>query len=394
MNREPSEVVAAVPGGDIQARAARAGFLLFNAEAAECAEHEEKNRSARINRGEVAAAPVPLRGPAGFVWGRARSARVDALTRPSPSLPARLFGLFTTERFVSPALPTMARFCPLAPVVLGLLLVAPVARAQTPADPVVVETKEFTLRQSDYRRAVLALLGDNETGRSAFENGKAFHLREILRDRVLHSHGRKLGYDRLPEVLALPADKQEWDIRRRTAQDLKGSLKITEKQLRARYDEAKPELETVQIRHVVIGFKGTRFNKRDFTRDEARELGEEVRDSLAAGEGDLAEAAREYSHHEASGKKGGLSQFRRGDVDPKLEEAAFSAPIGKLLIVESALGFHLLRVEKRWFEPSFAEMRAELEEMERAVQFEKLLDDTIKSWRPKYAPGYEPLEDW
>jgi hypothetical protein len=289
----------------------------------------------------------------------------------------------------------MPRLSPLLLLAFVILSCGVVAPAQSAEDPIVFESQPVTLRVSDYRQGVLELLGDNETGRSAFENGKAFYLRELLRDRVLALHGRKLGLDRSPEVLALPADKQAWEIRRRAAQDLKASLAIPEKRLRALYDDQKSEFERAQIRHVLAGYQGTRFNQADFTKAEAREAAEEARAAIAAGEIDLAEAAREYSHHEASARKDGLVTLRRGTVDPKLEEVAFSAPIGTLLpVLETSLGFHVLRVEKRWLEPSFEEVRAELEETERATQFARLLDDTIKSWRPKYAPGYEPLEGW
>jgi len=68
---------------------------------------------------------------------------------------------------------------------------------------------------------------------------------------------------------------------------------------------------------------------------------------LAAGE-DFADLARRYSEHPTRQWGGDLDPVVRGQLPPALDRAAFSLEPGKVSpVIETAQGFHLLRVEGR-----------------------------------------------
>lgn len=81
----------------------------------------------------------------------------------------------------------------------------------------------------------------------------------------------------------------------------------------------------------------------------ARARAERLRARILAG-ADFAEVARRESADSASAAAGGdLGTFRKGDMVEPLGDAAFRAPVGRVTQpVLTRLGFHLIRVERRW----------------------------------------------
>jgi peptidyl-prolyl cis-trans isomerase SurA len=74
-----------------------------------------------------------------------------------------------------------------------------------------------------------------------------------------------------------------------------------------------------------------------------------IRDEIAAGKIDFAEAAKKNSMDYGSGKVGGsLGEFSRGAMVPEFEGAAYSLREGEMSsIVETEFGFHLILLQKR-----------------------------------------------
>lgn len=82
-------------------------------------------------------------------------------------------------------------------------------------------------------------------------------------------------------------------------------------------------------------------------RQEARARIEKAHERVLAG-GDFAALAREYSQIPNAAKGGDLGFFGRGIMFPKLEEVAFTSPVGKVSpIFETPTGFNILKVTEK-----------------------------------------------
>ncbi len=86
----------------------------------------------------------------------------------------------------------------------------------------------------------------------------------------------------------------------------------------------------------------------DSSLEEARQEAERIRSLLVEGE-DFEEVARRFSQDPGSAANGGeLGWFRRGDMVPAFEEAAFGLVAGSVSEpVETPYGYHIIRVDRR-----------------------------------------------
>jgi len=93
----------------------------------------------------------------------------------------------------------------------------------------------------------------------------------------------------------------------------------------------------VRARHILV--KGTD--------DKMLKKIKQLREQALAG--DFAQVATENSEDEGSKTRGGdLNFFKKGQMVPEFEEAAFSLPIGQISEpVKSAFGYHIIKVEER-----------------------------------------------
>ncbi len=123
---------------------------------------------------------------------------------------------------------------------------------------------------------------------------------------------------------------------------LADQVKVSDQDLRSYYDAHKSEYaqeEQVKARHILVMVN----DQRNDAQAQARIA--EVKKKLEGG-ADFAAMAREYSDDTASKDKGGdLGYFGRNKMVKEFEDAAFSAPPGKLVgPVKSSFGYHLIEV--------------------------------------------------
>ena len=121
---------------------------------------------------------------------------------------------------------------------------------------------------------------------------------------------------------------------------------VTEDEVRAFFDAQKANFgrrpATLTFEQVVIAPRPS-----DSARAVARERALEILDELRRG-GDFEALARRHSDDVGTRDRGGnLGWFRRGDMVPQFDSAAFALPPGQLSgVVESSYGFHIIRVDK------------------------------------------------
>lgn len=102
----------------------------------------------------------------------------------------------------------------------------------------------------------------------------------------------------------------------------------------------------IAARHVLIQYIGAERSKDSCvrTKDQAREMAEEVDRRAKAGE-DFARLAVEYSDEPNAAQRGGsLGRFGKGVMAPQFEDAAFKLKVNQVSdVVETNFGFHVIQ---------------------------------------------------
>jgi hypothetical protein len=195
-------------------------------------------------------------------------------------------------------------------------------------DPVILELDGETVRRSAFEQHLAAVargLGpvDPEARRGLLE--------AFLEEHALVLEARRRGY--------LPAGASAAEEPRAVARLLAEAVhpaEASEDEVAAYYRDHAAELavpEAVTLRQIVVA-----------TLNEARD----VRRRLARDPKAFDAIARSQSKGEEAGAGGYMGPFERGQLPPELEAAAFALPEGGTSEpVETALGYHVLRVESR-----------------------------------------------
>ncbi len=131
---------------------------------------------------------------------------------------------------------------------------------------------------------------------------------------------------------------------------------VTEAEVEQVYEQGK----AVTFRHILL----TTEDQNDSAGAEIRAQMAEILARARAGE-DFAELARKYSEDEGSKSKGGLYvDFERADLEPTFAEAAFTLPPDSIDTVETAYGYHILKViERKPYTQPLEEVEGDIKEM-------------------------------
>lgn len=117
-------------------------------------------------------------------------------------------------------------------------------------------------------------------------------------------------------------------------------MQVTEDEIQKAYSEG----GTATVRHILLLTQG----KNEDEKKALYQKMEIILGRIQKGE-DISKLARLYSEDPGSKQEGGLvKNFKRGDMQPAFDDAAFSVPIGGTSgIFETVYGFHVLKVVKR-----------------------------------------------
>jgi peptidyl-prolyl cis-trans isomerase C len=208
-------------------------------------------------------------------------------------------------------------------------------------DPVILSLDGQSVRRSDFDRHVAAV--EARTQATIDPTAREGLLEAFLEERALVIEARRRG------LLAAGASASEEP--RAVARLLAEAARVpeaTEDEIVAYYRGHLAELavpETVTLRQILVG-----------TLNEARD----VRRRLGRDPKAFDAIARSQSKGVESVAGGYMGRFERGQLPPELEAVAFAQPEGGASEpVETALGYHVLRVESRQQarEPSLEEAR-------------------------------------
>lgn len=129
--------------------------------------------------------------------------------------------------------------------------------------------------------------------------------------------------------------------------EIRGRVNVSPEEVRRYYDAHADDYklrDQVRVRDILFALPG------DADEDEVarvRAKAEEVR-QLALDGRDFAALAKQFSEGPGADKGGELGTFTRGEMEPALDEVAFSLKRGEISQpVRTSSGFHLLRVDER-----------------------------------------------
>ena len=225
---------------------------------------------------------------------------------------------------------------------------APAAQAAA-ADPVLARVDGIEIRQSELEAEVRRLPEE-------LRNMPPMMLQPLLLDQMITQKAivaaaRAQGLDRDAEVQARIRRSEEETLQQalllREVQPL-----LTEDALRARHraeTTARPPEEEIRASHILVASEA-----------DARAVIAEIRRPGA----DFAEVARRRSTDPGARNGGDLGFFKRGDMIPEFEQAAFAMRAGEISAapVRTQFGWHVIRLEERRAvaPPSFDESREAL----------------------------------
>ena len=111
-----------------------------------------------------------------------------------------------------------------------------------------------------------------------------------------------------------------------------------------------PKEETpdeIAASHVLIGYKSAQRSEAVRTKDQARDLAQDIRRQATADGADFAAIARQHSEGPSKDKGGDLGAFKKGKMSPAFEKAAFKLKVGEISdVVETPFGFHVIKRTK------------------------------------------------
>jgi hypothetical protein len=214
---------------------------------------------------------------------------------------------------------------------LGLLLLSASAWCSTPrpADPVILELGEDTVRRSEFVRHLAEV--ETRGGGPLDPDVRRSLLDSFLEERALVLEARQRG---LLGADATPADEQR--AVQKILADASADVQVADAEVEAYYASHTAEFvlaETVTLRQILVP-----------TQNEARD----VRRRLVKEPRAFESIAREVSRGPEAPSGGFMGTFAKGQLPVELENGAFVLPEGATSdIVPSSLGYHILRIEAR-----------------------------------------------
>ena len=141
----------------------------------------------------------------------------------------------------------------------------------------------------------------------------------------------------------------------------------------AKVDQFKMLPDSVQASHILISAQTAGSLVK------AKAIADSLKRNIDLG-GNFAELATKYSEDTGSKIKGGdLGWFKRKQMVPEFEEAAFSGEVNKLYVVESRYGFHVIKPTKKGKETNQVRLAILSKKIEPSTEtYQKVYSETSK----------------
>lgn len=230
-------------------------------------------------------------------------------------------------------------------------------------DTVVLTIGSENLTRAQFETLLAALAANGRPARTEADKRKVAEQYADLEVMAQEARRRKLDQD--PEVKQMMSIQSDSMLANSLAKKISEDTHFTELDLRSYYDAHKSEFEEAKGGHILIRFKGSKVplkpNEKDLTPEEALAKAQDLRKQILAG-ADFATLAKTESDDAGTAVRGGdLGTFRKGQMVPPFDQAAFSVPVGQVSEpVKTQFGYHLIKITERNSKP-FEEARAQIE---------------------------------
>ena len=230
-------------------------------------------------------------------------------------------------------------------------------------DAVVLTIGNLQMTRAQFEVLLSALASNGRPATSPAAKRQVAEQYAELETMAQEARQRKL--DESAEVKQMMAIQGDSFLANTLAKRISDDTHFTELDLRSYYDSHKNEFEDAQGSHILIRFKGSSVplkpGEKDLTDEEALAKAKDIRAKILAG-ADFATLAKAESDDAGSGAKGGeLGTFKRGQMVPAFDQAAFSVPVGQVSEpVKTQFGYHIIKITSRNAR-TFDEAKAQIE---------------------------------
>lgn len=249
-------------------------------------------------------------------------------------------------------------------------------KATVPADKVVISAGDMKLTAAQFDLIIDSLPEQYRV--TARGPGRKEFGQNLARILVLSQEGKKRKLDETPAYKVEAEFQLENFLASKVFADISAQTKVSDADLQKFYDAHKAEYEQVHARHILIHTKPLSAGQKEQTDAEALAKAQELRKKIVDG-ADFAAVASQESDDAGSKVKGGdLGSFKRGQMVPQFEQAAFALKVGELSEpIKTQYGYHLIKVESREAK-SFDEAKPELEKRVAPEMTQKVVQDMEK----------------
>lgn len=229
----------------------------------------------------------------------------------------------------------------------------------------------------------------NMQGVLSTDIGKRAIADEIIRLKLLEQEGRRLDVVRDPEV-ARQIDMETAKIIASAALRRLAVAEENDPELQKLYEEAKPRLNMVQTRQIVIAYAGGALKPKEgeaLSEAAAMQRAQKLRARLDKGE-DFGSLALAESDDVRSAQTGGAINVLPGQAPAEIETALFSMKPDEIRgPIKSPIGIHLFQLLNRQTR-SFDEVKPILMQELRKRKIDRVVDELKKKANVQLDPEY------
>lgn len=260
-----------------------------------------------------------------------------------------------------------------------------------PPDKVVVTVGDLQITAAQFDLIIDSI--PEQSRASARGGARKLFADQLVRILVLAQEGKRRKLDETPAYKVGTMIQSSNALAGLTYAQINKDVTIGEADVRSYYEAHKSEFEEAHARHILIRMQGSpvtvKPGQKDLTEAEALAKAQDLRKKILAG-GDFAAIATTESDDPQSAAKGGdLGFFKKGQMTPAFEEAAFALKPGEISEpVKSQLGYHLIKLEAKAMNKSFDEVRPDLERRMRPEMVQKTMDEIQKKSSVTFDPDF------
>jgi peptidyl-prolyl cis-trans isomerase C len=267
-----------------------------------------------------------------------------------------------------------------------------------PPDRVIVRVGDIQLTAGQLDQ-ILEAYPENQR---VFVNGpgRQQFIEQLVRVLMLSQEGKRRKLDQSDSYRNQVTYVAAGVLANHTEGDIRKSIKIDDAMLQEYLQAHRLEYMQLRVRHILIRTQGSPAplppGEKDLTEAEALAKAQEIRKKITGG-ANFAELASTESSDVATRSNGGdLGFFKRGQLPPSFEEAAFALKTGEVSQpVKTGMGYTLIKLEETKPVKSFEELRPEMEKNLRNELARKFVEDlkalTKIEIDPEFASPSQPM---